>query len=50
VASQLPSSSAFDTRIVKALYFLQQVTYVPCTAEVLAHVLLQDVRNEHLTD
>jgi len=50
VPAQLPGSSAFDTRVVKSLYFLQQVSYIPCTAEVIAHVLVQDLRTEHLTE
>lgn len=50
VSAQLPGSSELDTRVVKALYFIQQVTYVPCNAEVIAHVLVRDVRSEHLTD
>jgi hypothetical protein len=50
VSTQLPSSSTFDTKVVKALYFLQQVTYIPCTTEVIAHVLVQDVSNENLTE
>lgn len=50
VPEQLPGSSAFDTRVVKALYFVQQVSYIPCTADVIAHVLVLDVRSEHLPE
>ena len=50
VPAQLPASSGFDARVVKTLYFLQQVSYVPSTAEAVAHALVQDVRTEHLTE
>ncbi len=46
VAGQLPGATAFDTRLVKVLYFIQQVSYVVATADVLAHLLIRDVQNE----
>jgi len=41
VAGQLPGATPLDTRVVKALYFLQQIPYVACTPDALTHALLQ---------
>ncbi|RPH61000.1 MAG: BREX system P-loop protein BrxC, partial [Chloroflexi bacterium] len=50
VPNQVTGSSGFDTRVVKALYLLQQVSYLPCTAEVIAHAIFQDIQAEHITE
>ncbi len=39
---------AFDSRVLKALYLLQQVPWIAVTAETLAHALVRDVRSDSL--
>lgn len=50
IASQLPGANALDTRVVKALYFLQQLSYLACTPLVIAHTLLNDIRQDTPAD
>ncbi|MBM4460583.1 MAG: BREX system P-loop protein BrxC [Chloroflexi bacterium] len=45
---RLPGWQALDSRVLKALYLLQQVSWVAVTADTLAHALVRDVRSDNL--
>ena len=48
VERRLPGWQAQDSRVLKALYLLQQVSWVAVTGDTLAHTLVRDVRSDNL--
>jgi len=48
VVEQLPEAMSLDTQLVKALYFIQQIPYLACTPDALAHALIRDAGRESI--
>ena len=48
VVDQLPKATPLDTRVVKALYFIQQISYLTCTPDLLASVLIHNPIQENV--
>ena len=48
VERRLPGWQALDSRVLKALYLLQQVSWIAVTTDTLAHTLVRDVQSDNL--